>query len=176
MRNLLIYRLLIVNAIGLMLLAAAAMEGFVGMLLKGDISHVIYVIVALFIVGLGSVFVRARKVSSALNDIKAGKSVVINGPKFLEKNAHIEDICTWLVTLSLLGNIIGFAIAVSGQHDLSSSEGLLRLANQFMSGMVVAFFTTIAGLIFALWLDINRRVLKTATVAMLEDCRGKGAQ
>jgi len=171
MKDLLVFRLLILNTIGFVLLAVAGISGFVTPMLSGGWLHtgLIYVIVILFLGGLASVFTRARKVSAAMNDIKSGKTVAIEGTKFLEKNGHIEDICTWLVTLSLLGNVVGFYIAIAGKHDLSSSEGLLALAAQFMDGMAVAFETTIAGIIFALWLDINRRVLKTAAVCLVQD-------
>lgn len=169
MHNLLIYRLLILNGLGAAILAAAAFNGMVLPFVATDATHVLIVAIPLFLAAMVSLFIRAAKVSIGMNILKAGKKVRVNRVKFEEKSAHLDDICVWLVTLALLANIIGFTMAVSGGGDLSSADGLLKLAGQFLGGMLIAFHTTTVCLVCALWLSINIRILRTATVCFLED-------
>lgn len=169
LRNLLAYRLLILNGLGIAALAAAAMNGLVLPFIATDATHILLVAIPLFCAAMVSLFVRAGKVSSGINALKSGARVSVNKTKFAEKSAHLDDICIWLVTLALLANIIGFTMAVSGGGDLSSADGLIKLAAQFLGGMLIAFHTTTVCLVCALWLSINIRILRTATVCFLED-------
>lgn len=169
--NLLIYRLLIINLIGFIGLGWAAWQGWVTYVITGDSSHLVFVMAAMFAVFLVSLFNRARKVSKALNLHRAGKSGGINGTKFLEKNAHLDDFPTWITLIGLLGNVIGVAMALNAIHpsDLANAASTQEAMGRLMGGMHVAFTCTIAGCVLALWAEINRRVLKTATVLMVED-------
>jgi len=77
------------------------------------------------------------------------------------------------VTLGLLGTVIGFAMALSGidAASLASPAGVQKVAGQLMAGMRIAINTTIVGAVFGLWLDVNRRMVRTATVSLAEDTR-----
>lgn len=173
LQNLLIYRMLIVNACGGALVVWAWQQGYVETVYAGDISRLTYVITGLFIIGLVSSFIRASKVSGLLNQVKAGNRVSVNGPKITEKAAHLADISNWLVILGLLGTVIGFFIALSGvdQNGLASASGVQMAVGKLMEGMQVAFTTTLLGGFLSLWLDINRRMIATATVSLVEDSR-----
>ena len=172
LRNLLIYRIAIFNACGGVMLGWAWQRGYVESAFAGDVSHLTYAIAALFLVGLISCFIRAGKISTQLNIVKQGKYVGrVNGPKTLEKIAHLSDIANWLITLGLLGTVIGFAIALSGvdQNGLASASGVQQAASKLMEGMRVAFTTTLAGGFLGMWIDINRRMIRTAAVSLVED-------
>lgn len=170
MNSLLIMKLLILNACGLAALVWATTRGLVGMVFVGDSSGVCYAIAALFIAGMVSIFRRAAKVSRALDRIKAeGSREQVNGVKFMAKGEHIADISQWLAMLGLTGTVIGFIMAL---HGMDASADPKMLIGQLISGMGVAFYTTLAGAVCGLWLDLNNRILRTATVSMIEDDRG----
>jgi hypothetical protein len=79
------------------------------------------------------------------------------------------------VTLGLLGTVIGFAMALSGvdSASLASAAGVQKVAGQLMAGMRTAINTTIVGAVLGLWLDVNRRMIRTATVSLAEDARAR---
>lgn len=173
LRNLLLYRLVLLNLCGVVITLWCWQRGYVAAMYEGDSSRITLIITGLFLVGLVSVFVRAVKVSRLLNKVKGGHPVDLNGAKLSEKAAHIDDIPGWLTTLGLLGTVIGFFVALNGVggNDLVSASGVQKVTAQLMGGMRIALTTTIIGAVFGLWLEINRRVLKTATVTLIEDAK-----
>lgn len=168
MHNHLIYRLVITNTCGAAALAYAWQLGLIGTMYEADSSYICYAITALFAGGLFSVFQRAFKVTRALNAIKAGSRSPINAAKFLAKGDHIADIAQWLAVLGLTGTIVGFIQALNGINVNGDPEAIIA---QLIAGMAVAFYTTLAGGVTGMWLELNNRILKTASVSMLEDAR-----
>lgn len=177
LKNLLVYRLLLVNLIGAVLLAVAWQRGLVTEVMTGDSTGLVYVMAALFGLFLVSLFIRAGKVSAILNQTKSPYFIPTreNKTKFLAKQAHLDEIPGWLVTLGLLGTVIGMSMAIFGidQSSLGSPEGVKKVASGLIAGMQVALYTTIVGSILGLWASVNRRMLRTATLVMLEDTRGE---
>lgn len=167
LRNLLIYRLVLLNALGFAGVAWAAIHGYVGMVFADEKTGIGYALVALFAFGLVSTAIRAWKVSHALNALKAGRWV--DGSKFAIKQAFIGDIATWLVTGGLIGNIVGFAVAVQGLDLSGGQDAALAAIGQMLGGMKVAFYTTLLGTLLGLWIDVNRRMLDTATALLAMD-------
>jgi len=171
--NLLIYRLVLFNMAGMVCVAWAAQHGYVEQVIENDASRLVFVMVGLFVVFMVSLFSRAVRVSRALNRLKVGEAPAprINREKFLAKGAHLADIPNWLVTLGLLGTVIGFALAISGvdRDALNTASGVQTAIAELMAGMRVAISTTLVGGFLALWADINRRMLHTSTISMLED-------
>jgi hypothetical protein len=173
LKNLLLYRLAIFNLAGFAFAGWAWQLGYIEAIYAGDESRITLMITALFAVGLASAWVRAQKVSRLLNLSKENRALVVPGGKLLEKAAHLDDVVNWLVTLGLLGTVIGFAMALSGvdAESLASPAGVQKVAGQLMAGMRIAINTTIVGAVFGLWLDVNRRMIRTATVSLAEDAR-----
>lgn len=173
LNNLLLYRILIVNVCGAAILVWAGLQGYIREIYTEDSSHISMVIVVLFLVGLWSVHTRAGKVSKSLNELKAGRKVDVDAVKFLAKGEHINDIANWLVTLGLIGTVVGIIMALSSidPNTMASATGVQTAIGHLIGGMKVAVYTTLVGAYFGLWLEINRRVLTTATILMIEDAR-----
>lgn len=133
------YRFCIFNGIGAILFTWAWWLGYVQQVFAGDVSHISYVISALFFLTL----VRAFHDTAKANPL-----------------GYVEDVETWLVTLGLIGNCIGFVIALRGIDigALSQADGAQKVGGQLLSGLGVAFYSTLAGAVCALWLSIARRV------------------
>lgn len=181
MKNLLLYRLYITNFCGFALVAWAAMLGYVHQVYANDISHISYVITALFVVGLGSTFLQAWRVNRAVDEVGEAPhlNLMLSGRRKATAarlpigNAHLSDIAEWLVTLGLIGNVVGFVIALSGvdTSSLGTADGTQQVAAQLLAGMGVAFYSTLVGAVLALWTSINRRMLDTATARYVEDVK-----
>ena len=178
LNNLLMYRLMLFNGAALALLIWAFVLGWPQFLLSNDVSHIGYVMITLFVVGMLSLFTRATKVTSAMNLVKSTRDKSLIGEdvkhkirKFPTKAGHLEDIANWLVVLGLIGNIVGFAIALYGLRgaDIGSADAAQKVVVGLLSGLAVAFYTTLIGALLGLWMDINRRLLKTATELLLQD-------
>lgn len=167
LNSLLIYRLILLNGIALAGVAWAAMHGYVGMVFADEKTGIGYALIALFIYGLAMTAQRAWKVSRALNALKAGS--VVDGSKFAIKQAFIGDIGVWLVTGGLIGNIVGFALAVQGLDLSGGTDAALAAIGQMLTGMKVAFYTTLIGTLLGLWTDVNARILGTATELFMKD-------
>jgi hypothetical protein len=124
-------QLFIINFCGACLVAWAWWLGYVGFVYSHDISRISYVITALFLASMAGVL--------------------------MGKTAHMERVEIWLVTLGLIGNVVGFIIAL--QHidtgSLGSAEGVQRVAASLLAGMGVAFCSTLVGAVAALWTSVN---------------------
>ncbi len=167
LRNLLVYRLVLLNALGFAGVAWAFIHGYVGMVFADEKTGIGYALVALFAFGLVSTAIRAWKVSRALNELKAGRWV--DGSKFAIKQAFIGDIATWLVTGGLIGNIVGFAVAVQGLDLSGGQDAALGAIQHMLEGMKIAFYLTLVGTLLGLWIDVNYRLLATATDLFMKD-------
>lgn len=134
-------RLIILNTCWLALVVWAAFMGYVQFVFTHDISGLSYVISALLVVVLaGSIFGRA---------------------------AHLHRAEVWLVTLGLIGNVVGFIIALQeiDPGALGTPEGVQRVASSLLAGMGVAFCSTLVGAIAALWVSTVSWVMGVKEVA-----------
>jgi hypothetical protein len=112
-------------------LAWAWWLGYVGFVFSHDISHISYLISAVFILSMAGVF--------------------------MGKTAHLERVEVWLVTLGLIGNVVGFILALQNidTGSLGSAEGVQKVAASLLAGMGVAFCSTLVGAVAALWTSVN---------------------
>lgn len=124
-------KLIIINTCWAALVVWAAINGYVGFIFGHDVSHLSYAISALLVA-----------------------SLVATHAGYTQHLARVE---VWFVTLGLIGNVCGFIIAL--QHidtaALSSTEGVQRVAAGLLSGMGVAFCSTLVGAVAALWTSTN---------------------
>lgn len=122
-------RLIILNTCWAALVVWASVLGYTQFVFTHDVSNISYVIVAIFLAGLLAVF--------------------------LGRTEHLARLEVWLVTLGLIGNVIGFIIAL--QHidtgSLGSAQGVQRVAASLLAGMGVAFCSTLVGAVAAFWVS-----------------------
>lgn len=165
LKNLLMYRLLIWNAVAASVVVWAWIKGHLGLIFSGDAAVFGGIMTVVFACGVVSLFVRASKVSQGLNDLKAG--LPVNATKFAIKNAHIGYTGVVIATIGLIGNLAGMVMAVHGFSSLEAQASADRMA----LGMEVAFNTTLISLSLAVWTGINFQMLKTATSLLMVDAR-----
>ncbi len=176
--NHLVYKLTILNACGAAGVVWGYSQGYIQTLFEGDTTGIGYGIVALFAVGMLAVAERSIKVSKALNALKKWNATLDaggfpgkkpDGSKLTTKSAYIGDIAVWLVTLGLIGNIVGFAMAITNLDLSGGADAALAAIGQMVVGMKVAFYVTLIGTALGLWIDVNFRILTTATDLFAKD-------
>jgi len=128
-------RLIILNTCWAALVVWAAVHGYVGFVFTHDVSRISYMIAAVLAATVFAAFV---------------------GHTRLLPHAKI-----WAVMLGLIGNLIGFVIALHGMSggDLTSAAGLLTMGKALIDGLSVAFCSTLVGAIASLWIGTNGYIL-----------------
>ena len=158
LKNLLFYRLVIFNTLGLVALIASYFHGFITTLLQHDDMGVVYVIGALLALGIMGSLSRGWKVSQMMNLVKKGYSVDRQSVfKMSHNNEYLKDMAEWSVLIGLLGNVLGLLTALEGGQD------------SLLAGAGTAFGSTVAGILVAFWLGVNFTMIRTATGLLQED-------
>jgi hypothetical protein len=111
-------------------LAWAWWLGYVGFVFSHDISHISYLISAVFVWSVARVF--------------------------WGKTDHLEEAEKQLTGLGFIGTLVGFILAlipVSG-GSMSTPDGLMHIGTGLLSGVGVAFCASLVGVICAQWLGL----------------------
>ena len=89
--------------------------------------------------------------------------------KLANKINFIKFIANTLVILGLIGTVIGFIIALSGVDGSVSNnpEEISKMITTLIQGMSVALYTTLAGSICSVWLNICYQILSTGANKLL---------
>lgn len=171
LKNLLLYRLGVVNLCMLAVWVFATIMGWTPLLYLGDASGITYIITLLFLVVLASTFRQAAKISKDKNAVKAGTATSLDGRKRLLKISHIGKAADMMSLLGIIGTIVGFIMAFNGVDpaSLASAEGVGTNVAHLMGGMGVALYTTLLGAIFGGWTEINHHILKVSSEILTED-------
>lgn len=172
--HLLLYRFLLVNLVGFLGLGLAWNQGMIDLVFLQDHSRITWLIAAMFTVGWLGTVRRCWSVSRALDRIKLGKYWTMttgDREKVWAKIEWMRDMTGWLVTVGLIGTVIGFTVALSAidPDSLGAVSGVSASIATLMAGMKIALNTTIAGAIFSVWNEINQRMLRTAITGFLAD-------
>lgn len=168
LQNLLMYRIVLTNGIAFISCIWAYYAGYLLKVFERDVSHISLGIVFLFLVGLISVFFRAYRLTVAKNEFDAGLPVdKTKAYKMPAKNLHIYKIAEYLVTLGLIGNALGFFIALEN----AGTGDPQQIAASLLAGMSVAFGSTLVGSITGLLMWINFSMIETATSTYIEDVK-----
>ena len=81
-----------------------------------------------------------------------------------------------MVILGLIGTVIGFIIALSGVNSnvASNPDEIGKMVTSLIKGMSVALYTTLAGSIFSVWLNICYQMLSNGANKILSKVIEKG--
>lgn len=190
---LLLLRFALVNLVGLGLLGLAQMHGLIGMTLAADQTHLVGVIVLVFLVGLTICAHRIWQTSRELNRVRpfdplaasmaADYLAKIHGRsadsrallasslrlKLTQRTVIVRHIANSLVLLGLIGTVVGFIIALSGvdPDKARDFDAVSPMVSTLIAGMSTALFTTLVGAILNVWLTINHHVLTGGTVKLM---------
>jgi hypothetical protein len=181
---LLFYRWIAFNLVGCTILLVFFLQGIVTPVFVADTSHLTYVIAGLFIYGMVLCGYRVWKTSHEINAVKNGGKGKLRDYRRLSRQtdresvkeafeiklfariAFVRYIASSLVTLGLLGTVIGFILVLTRipTDAVGDSEQVGKLVSVLTSGMGVALYTTLVGAITNLWLNANYTMLRTGVV------------
>ena len=190
---LLMLRFSLINIIGFIFLFVTYSQGYINKAIDADITNVILLIFVLFILGFLISSVRAFWISKQLNYAEAKSQnknsiayqyhINIKGLNASSRNNlassvriklagkinFIKFIANTLVILGLIGTVIGFIIALSGvEAGVSSNpEEISKMITTLIQGMSVALYTTLAGSICSVWLNICYHILSSGANKLL---------
>ena len=174
-----------INLVGLGFLGLAYLNGWFSKVIEADSSYISIVILTLFTLALLSATQRVLILSNELDRLQAGRSQrLADYRKSLQHSSgatralemtlfsritHLRTVGNGLVVLGLIGTVIGF-ILVAGEVNSETATDVDQvgsLVGALLHGMGVAFYTTLVGAIFSLWLSLNYQILHSGTVALL---------
>ena len=187
---LLVLRFAAFNVAALALLVTIWLEGWIGLVVESDITRITSGIAVVFAIGwlmsAHRIFRCSRELNAAADPASAVSSramwyLEITGKTRPEARGTIADclrsrlyariavvrtIANTLVTLGLIGTVIGFIIALSGVNaDAVADVGAIGpMISTLIEGMAVALYTTLVGAVFHVWLLVNYQLLATGTV------------
>lgn len=181
--GLLATRFAAVNLLGVILLFVAWRYGIVQLVWEADGSRLSAVIAAVFAWSLMMGAWRAWRVSTELDQVRNGggsdkeeryRAALQSGvdpgvaaqalrAKLTERIAFVRQSGGILVTLGLIGTVIGFIIALSGVDpaQVGNAESIGPMVATLVDGMGIALYTTLVGSVLGMWTLVNYRMLAT---------------
>jgi hypothetical protein len=190
---LLLLRFALVNVIGFALLGAAALQGWIGIIHAGDPTQQCTAIAGVFLIGLAICGQRIWKVSYELNQVYAtepapqsrvgqylantrglasdSRSILASTmrAKLMARIGVVRHFANILVTLGLLGTVVGFIISLSGVKPEVAADvnAVGPMVSNLIVGMSVALYTTLVGAVLNVWLMANYQILATGTTNLI---------
>lgn len=170
------YNFLSINAVGFFLLFLTYFNGWAETIYRSDSTNIVVVILALFVYGLIICGVKIQRASDyiiLLEDSDFTKNIDVNYKQGLANKElclaesikqdlfgninFIKWIANSLVTLGLIGTVIGFIIAFSAidAASVGDVDKVGQLVAGLTNGMGIALYTTLTGAAFNLWLNLN---------------------
>ena len=190
---LLVLRFSLINILGIIFLIVTYTQGYIAKAIDADITNVILLIFVLFLLGLIISGIRTFWISKQLNyatekskELNSITNHYLENIKNLDASARsnlasslriklankinlVKFIANTLVILGLIGTVIGFIIALSGVDGSVSSdpEEISKMITTLIQGMSVALYTTLAGSICSVWLNICYHILSSGANKLL---------
>ncbi|MEC6997172.1 MAG: MotA/TolQ/ExbB proton channel family protein [Pseudomonadota bacterium] len=190
---LLVLRFSLINILGIIFLIVTYTQGYIAKAIDADITNVILLIFVLFLLGLIISGIRTFWISKQLNyatekskELNSITNHYLRNIKNLDASARsnlasslriklankinlVKFIANTLVILGLIGTVIGFIIALSGVDGNVSSdpEEISKMITTLIQGMSVALYTTLAGSICSVWLNICYHILSSGANKLL---------
>ena len=200
------YRLLLrfvaINALGIAVLAAALIEGWLGTLLAGDTTGLVRVIILTFLLGFAWCTSEVVQVSAELNasalrrpppdgtvgrylgrlraaapDARSSVEAAMQ-QRLAGRLVPIRHLAATLVLLGLIGTVVGFVIALSGVDPSTAGhvEQVAPMIATLIEGLGVALYTTLVGAALNIWLMLGYRVLEAGMARLHIGLLERGAR
>lgn len=192
-KYLLLLRFILVNIVGLALLSAAWISGYVEQIFIADRTLISAAILVVFAGGLGICGMKVFQTSAELNAVRdfnpllpslagqylaklrghgaEGRALLAGSfrLKLSHRIAVVKHIAGALVLMGLIGTVVGFIIALSGvdPQKASNFDSISPMVSTLIEGMSTALYTTLVGAVLNLWLMVNYRLLATGTVKLI---------
>ena len=200
--SLLSLRFALFNAVGLALVAAAWLQGWIEPLFAGSSRWMVTAIVITFVCGLAWCARLVMDTAAELDQLKSRElrpgsrssthlDKLLGASKIRRRAADsalkiklssrivgVRHVAGSLVFLGLIGTVLGFMIALSGVDPASASDpsSIAPMVANLIDGMGLALNTTLVGAILNLWLMADYRILEHGTGKLLAELIERGAE
>lgn len=187
-RHVLLMRLALVNMAGFAVLGALAAQGWIGVMLAVDDTHICKLLFGLFGIGLVWTARRGAMLSRELSALDTGdrqgrtrvaafrRDIAGRGGatraalimalrlKLAHRIAPVRHMAGALVLVGLIGTVIGFIIALSAvdRNAASDPSQIGPMVATLLRGMSMALFKTLLGSALNVWLTLDYRLLEGA--------------
>lgn len=190
---LLVLRFAAFNVPAFALLVTAWLEGWITTVVASDITHITSGIALVFIVGW---LISAHRIFHCSRELNAATDPNSTTPsrtqwyrdlvdkarpearsaiadclrsRLYARIVVVRTIGNVLITLGLIGTVIGFIIALSGvdSNTVADVGAIGPMVSTLIKGMAVALYTTLVGSVFHVWLLVNYQLLATGTVNLV---------
>ena len=182
---LLFYRFLGVNLIGCMLLYLSYLNNWITLVVEADVSNIVWIIFGTFVVGTLLCGAKVFSISRETNKVRNGQlgkytDYIVN----LSDNEHLAEalklkvvgkiyfvrmLASLLVSLGLIGTVVGFIMLLSGMPEAATADQAAALVTTMGKGMGVALYTTLVGSIFNIWARFNYQILATGATNLVSE-------
>jgi len=133
----------------------AETKGALSLMIKGDISHLTIVIMALYALVSGLV----GRLCFLADKIKGNTGKDLNKKDRLQKRADVGWFAAeHFFSLGLLGTVFGLCVATA--TSLNEGTEVSDIVSGLKVGLNTAFYTTICGIVFSLPLQVQLMILK----------------
>lgn len=164
MKNLLIYKLLIINVVAAVWFVTSNFQTkWFTNLFFSDTTRVNYATALLFGVVMLTLFWEAWQVNRQVN--KHIESFPVeddcSGSLWVSDIEWFERAAGWMLFLGLIGTLYGLMMSLSAVNtgNLSTIDGIKQIAVQMLAGLRIELSTTIIGAIASLWTEVNYALL-----------------
>ena len=183
---LLFYRFLGINLVGCIGLWIAFLNNWVTMVINADVSQIVFIIFGVFVIGTlicgYKVFVISRDTNKVRNGDNFGKYK--DYLLYLKGNQHLAEalklkvvgkvlfvrlLASILVSLGLIGTVVGFIMVLGALPDVTSADQAAQMVSVLGKGMGVALYTTLVGSIFNIWARFNYQILATGSTNLVSE-------
>lgn len=194
-RHQVLFRMAPFNLAAAAIVAACFVNGWAQPVFLTDMTGLTYVIVAVFLLGLGMSFYKAWQVSRGIDELGDGcprsgtwgadylraidgcssgsRSIAASSLRagIAARVVPVRQMANSLVILGLIGTVLGFIIALSGvsADQASDLSAVSAMVSQLIAGMSVALYTTLVGAVLNLWLMVNFQILAAGAVRLTSE-------
>ena len=164
----------------------AIQEGYVSLILDNDVSNISYMILGIFMLTMALIFAKVcqigLEIKSIDTDYSNSKSKKYIGDvigtrrllmealrtKYFQGVALMSYLAALPITAGLIGTIVGFIIMFQGIPETGADNAAMasQLTMVLTKGMGVALYTTLAGSIMSIWLQLNNLLMKSGLEEM----------
>lgn len=158
MKNLLIYKLIILNVLAVVWLATSDFQTkWFRDLFFSDTTKINYFTAGLFLFASLMLLWEAWQINRQVNAHATGEVFESSGDLWVTDLDWLERSAGWMLFLGLIGTLYGLMISLSAVNtgNLSSIEGIKQIAVQMMAGLRIELSTTIIGAIASFWMEVN---------------------
>lgn len=158
MKNLLIYKLIILNVLAVVWLATSDFQTkWFQNLFFSDTTKINYFTAGLFVFATLMLLYEALQINRQVNAHLNGEVFEASGDLWVSDIEWLERSAGWMLFLGLIGTLYGLLLSLSAVNtgNLATLEGIKQIAVQMMAGLRIELSTTIIGAIFSFWMEVN---------------------